>query len=315
MAKRKKGPTPRRHSPQLPSSEGRVNYILESVTLDQIVRDKAYHEAVRKFWWRFYSELAYQRAQIVDELRSALSRNVRRDFQFDHWQRAARWKYSLHPLCTLGSVKYGGGRFNVGEIDPSRFTAFQALYLAENKGTALQEALGQAALPHRGLTPSEIALTNPQSEVIVSISGMLEEVIDLTHPTSLQEFVNLVGSLKVSPSLLREAAKINFDTTRIRSTSNIDELLGSLLAPNWRQFPQMVDLPSSSQVFGELVRSARIGGVLYPSKLNKKKCLAIFPSNFKGTSSFLTLDDEPPTSSVVSRIDSSNWEICERVIG
>jgi RES domain-containing protein len=312
MAKRKKGPTPRRRLP-IPGSKPRVTYTLESGTLEGIVRDMAYYDAYRKFWWQFYAELAYQRAQIADKLHSALSRNVRKDFHLDQWQRATRWKYALHPLSTAGSVKYGGGRFNVGEIDQSRFSVFPALYLAQDKGTALQEALGQGSGPSHGLTPEEIALTNPQSEVIVSVSGVLEEVIDLTNADSLQEFVNLVGTLKVSASLLREATKVNLDPNIVRSIQNVGELLTTFLEPNWRQFPQIADIPANSQIFGELVRSAKIGGILYPSKLSGKQCLTIYPSNFKDTSSLLHLDDEAPTSSVVSHIDRSNWQVCERV--
>jgi hypothetical protein len=44
----------------------------------------------------------------------------------------------------------------------------------------------------------------------------------------------------------------------------------------------------------------------------KKLCLAIFPSNFANGNSSLTLDDEPPEKWITTKIDSDNFELCEK---
>jgi hypothetical protein len=83
------------------------NYVLESGSVEDIKRYQANAEAVCEFNWRYYSELAYQRSQIEDELFTALARGATGPYRFDRWQRAVKWKYSLEPLNARGSVKYG----------------------------------------------------------------------------------------------------------------------------------------------------------------------------------------------------------------
>ena len=71
------------------------------------------------------------------------------------------------------------------------------------------------------------------------------------------------------------------------------------------------DVPSNSQIFGRLVYDAGIEGILYPSALTGKDCLAVFPRNFANTSSFIVLDDPPPIEKVPTRIDATNWRLSE----
>ncbi len=80
---------------------------------------------------------------------------------------------------------------------------------------------------------------------------------------------------------------------------------------DWRQQPSNYDVPSNSQIFGHLVYSSGIEGILYPSKLTRKPCLVVFPRNFYGTDSYVMLDDETPHPKIPNRIDSSNWRISE----
>jgi len=54
--------------------------------------------------------------------------------------------------------------------------------------------------------------------------------------------------------------------------------------------------------------AAGIGGIVYPSVLTKKPCAVIFLNNFKGSGSFLQLDDSPPRDEIVQRVDASNWQ-------
>jgi hypothetical protein len=70
----------------------------------------------------------------------------------------------------------------------------------------------------------------------------------------------------------------------------------------------LYDVPSTCQVFGGIVMNAGIEGILYNSAINQGECLAIFPQNFLNSSSFLELDDEPPSAEVQRRIDSTNFD-------
>jgi hypothetical protein len=83
-----------------------------------------------------------------------------------------------------------------------------------------------------------------------------------------------------------------------------------LLTKDWRVSPVHGDVPANSQIFGALIYQAGIEGILYPSTLTGKECLAIFPNNFAVTSSYIQLDDEPPHAKVERRIDSNNWRVC-----
>jgi hypothetical protein len=116
--------------------------LLEAGRISDIVRSKAYFEELVEFHWDYYSELAFQRNRIREQLRTSLRENAQ-PFEFSKWQRIVKYKYSLNPLSTKGSLVDPGGRFNVGEIDGTRYRVFPALYIAGDKGTALAEVLGR----------------------------------------------------------------------------------------------------------------------------------------------------------------------------
>ena len=110
----------------------------ESGRVSDIIKSKKLYGDLVEFHWRYYSELAFQRKSIREELNSSL-RNAAAAFQFSGWQRVVKYKYSLDPLSAKGSLFDQGGRFNVGAIDSTRHPMFPALYLAVDKGTALAE--------------------------------------------------------------------------------------------------------------------------------------------------------------------------------
>ena len=104
-----------------PTGTSVVVHLLEQGTLEGL---RAAKEATRKlidYHWKFYSELALQRSQIESELADALNEAAIENFSFSKWQRAVRYRYSLHPLSVLGSLKDPGSRFNIGDIDAARF--------------------------------------------------------------------------------------------------------------------------------------------------------------------------------------------------
>jgi hypothetical protein len=78
--------------------------------------------------------------------------------------------------------------------------------------------------------------------------------------------------------------------------------------------PMQFDVPANCQLFGDLVASAGIEAILYPSKLTGSECLAIFPQNFSGDS-YVALDDPAPSTDVVSRIDAATWSSAKSKFG
>jgi hypothetical protein len=276
--------------------------VLDSGRISDILRSKTLFEELVEFHWNYYCELAFQRNQIREQLKSSL-REKTRPFEFAKWQRTVRYKYSLAPLSTKGSLIDPGGRFNIGELDRARYPVFPALYIASDKGTALAEVLGRDENTG-SLTPEELALAKPDSITAVSLSGKLESVLDIRERNNLAGFVNLVKDFRLSRALVQKARKLGFPLLLIKTTT---ELGDALEQRNWRNWPMIFDVPTASQIFGGLVMNAGIEGISYNSAITQKQCIAIFPQNFHNSSSFVELDDEVPNADVQRRIDSSNF--------
>lgn len=292
-------------------AERRISYLLEQGTLSDLKNALSFTNDLLAYEWQKFYELEYQRNKIAAKLRSALLTNCKKNFLFKEWQRAVKWRYSLHPLSTFGSTKSFGQRFNCGEDINSSITAFHALYLAENKDTALQETLGQQHTAHDSImSPRELALTNPESESIVSVSGKLDFIIDLTVPRTLNMFVSLVKDFKYSKDLQTRAKQLRLPKPGIAKDNN--SLLQTLLDPLWRSNPAQYDIPANSQIFGKLVCDAGIDGILYPSRQTSKLCLAIFPINFEKGDSFIEFDHAPPIAAIPRRFDNSNFSLLSK---
>lgn len=264
---------------------------LESGRVSEIIKSKKLYEDLVEFHWRYYSELAFQRKRIREDLNSCL-RGAAVAFQFSKWQRIVKYKYSLDPLNARGSLSDPGGRFNVGAIDPTRYPMFPALYLAAEKGTGLAEVLGR----DNGtglLTPEELALAKPDSMVV-----------DVRVSETLSSFVRLIKDFRLSKALVVEARRLGFPLQLI---ATVAELKRVLMLPDWRNWPMLYDVPAGGQIFGGIAMDAGIEGILYESVLTGKECLAVFPKNFLNSSSYIELDDPAPQGDVPTRIDSSNF--------
>jgi len=286
-----------------------VKYLLETGTLSDMWAAKQKTKALLEYHWNYYSELARQRSLIQDEIKSALIQKSI-PYEFKNWQRALKYKYGLHPLSTIGSLSHIGGRFNTGiNLNPEA-PSFPGLYLAKNKDTALQEHLGQEAAKNTSkLNARELALTNPASEVIVSMSGKLDTIFDLRNVSNLTPFLKLIKNFSLSKELIAMANKLGEqepDTIKTKTT-----LLNNLLDHHWRVMPSRYDVPSNSQIFGHLVYLAGIEGILYPSKFTNAPCLIIYPRNFSTTESFISIDDDVPHPKVPRKIDATNWRLTE----
>ena len=277
-------------------------HVLDSGRVSDILRSKERFKQLEELQWDYYSELEFQRNQVRDELKASL-REKTKPFEFQQWQRSVKYRYSLSPLSTAGSLASPGGRFNVGEIDPTRYPVFPALYIAGDKGTSLAEVLGRED-GIGALTPEQLALTKPNSITTVSISGKLESVLDIRERNNLAGFVDLIKNFRLSGSLIVRAKKLEFPLQLARTAK---ELGDNLEKPDWRNWPTAFDVPHTCQVFGRLVLGAGIEGILYNSSLTKRTCLAIFPQNFLNSSAFVELDDAAPTTAVQRRIDMNNF--------
>ena len=287
-----------------------VQYLLESGNIKDMRALRSHTKDLLAYHWKFFSELEYQRNQYREEINEALVSSCLNDFSFSQWQRAVRWKYGLHPLSTVGSEKFIGQRFNIGEsVNPSA-NSFPSLYIAEDKATALQEALGQPPKGNKGFSAQELALMNPQSEVVVSVSGKLESAIDLRKSKSVSKFVKVIKKFKLSKEIKKEAARLEQPIPELLVTNK--KLIDSLLEYEWRLSPSNFDIPSNSQIFGYLAYVSGIEGVVYPSKLSGKSCLAIYSRNFKNTGSYIEFDDAPPLETIPRRFDALNFDILDR---
>ncbi|MEE8484079.1 MAG: RES family NAD+ phosphorylase [Nitrospinota bacterium] len=287
--------------------------VLEESSLESLLANKKGMQEIIDFQADFYSELQKQRAKKRTALLSALKTAARSGYKASRWQRAVQYKYALRPLSAVGSVRNDvGGRFNIGNLDSVLFPKFPALYLAEDQETAIKELFCQDIPNDANFTGMELALATKTSFSIVSVSFEIERAVDLRNIPSLRKFVDIIKKFSLSKDLLRRAKRYSLPTPT-DTIKNGTQLIRALLDRNWRVWPMLYDLPSNSQIFGQLVREAGIEGILYTSKMTGKLATAIFPKNFESSSSWIELDDEPPNSNVIKRIDAQNWELSKTV--
>lgn len=95
----------RNKGPGSQKGSGSVTYILEQGSVGELIANQQRANLYRKNHWKQFSEMAFQRSGIQDRLLQALSECCTPNFSFERWQRAVKYKYSLNPLSTVGSVK------------------------------------------------------------------------------------------------------------------------------------------------------------------------------------------------------------------
>jgi RES domain-containing protein len=239
-------------------------------------------------------------AQLLDALRSqALSA-----YSFEDWSRIVDYRYALEPLSVAGSLNGDGGRFNVGgALSPGAFTPFPALYVAEDYGTAFRERFGLSSNSKQGsLSTEELALRRPGSFVQVRLRGALEQVIDVGNLEALKPFTDLLKQYPLPKSVNQNARRLGVRPAwLIRSPITLQR---QLMHPNWRMLPVQFDLPANSQIFGRLAAAAGLHGILYPSARQKgKRCLALFPQNWRGSGAFIEVSDPQPSVARLVRLD------------
>jgi len=294
MSKRR--PSRRKQKDQQPSF-----FILDQFSLTEIQKWKVLRDKILSYHWEYYSSLAYQRSKITDNIRAALVEAAEGPFPFTGWQRIVKYKYTNAPLSVAGSLTDIGGRFNIGDIDPARFTPFPALYVAADRETAMVETLGQGGAEQK-LSGLEFALTKTDSISAVSVRGVLESVINLNNLERLDRFVRLIKDFVVAGKLTHLTQESGWVPPELIRT--LPQFKEAMLHRDWQQWANLYEVPIASQIFGQLVMSAGIEGIVFPSKFNGHDNLAIFPQAFVGDS-VIELAGEIPTTVKVRRLDAS----------
>lgn len=294
-------PRSRRNRPWKPRRR-RTFIHLDTFSLKDVLEGKRAQEEFIKVYWDWFNELAYQRSQVVSQLKGALTEAAIGPFDFPNYYRTVKYKWSHDPLSVRGSVLDVGGRFNFGEIDRIKFPPFPCLYLGADRITAFQELFQVPPDGRQGLAPQDLALSIQSSVTSLSVFGSLDTILDLTQPDRLRDFVHLIKDFKIKESIVKAGEKIR---VKVNAVQTVPSLMNALLYPNWRAYPMHVDVPATCQIFGQLVFEAGIEGIRYPSKYDGKDCLAIFPQNFRGKDSFVQLKDQPPPGVIRTRLDST----------
>lgn len=270
-----------------------VPHFIDKFSLKDIRLQPQLYRPVADYYWDHYSYFANQRSLILDKLKEALAVHSR-IWTFEGWQRVVSYKYSLNPLSAKGSILNSpGGRFNIGDIDQTKFPRFHALYLAESPDTAFKEKHGlyRPRKKQPGLTPEELAIGGNQT--FICVRGQVNQVLDLTNPDALKNFFHLIKSVTLPDIFIKRARKLNIEPM-LQVTSML-ELRKSILAPDWRDIPMLFDVPASPQILGQIAHAAGIEAILYPSRMsNKDLCLAVFPENLVNSTSFIEIEGEIP---------------------
>ena len=88
-------------------------------------------------------------------------------------------------------------------------------------------------------------------------------------------------------------------------------LMRSFMEKEWRAFPMQVDVPANSQIFARLVLMAGFEGIRYESTRTGKDALAVFPRNFRNSTSIIRVTDAPHETKCTV-LSGETWRDAER---
>jgi hypothetical protein len=287
--------------------------VLESISEQEYYLWRDRGKEYQEYHYLWYFELEAQRASHQSELLDALRSVPGATVNLTGWGRAIALQYSHAPLSCLGSLKWVGGRFNYGiDIDQDRFAPFPALYIAEDVETGLREMQGLTSEDSRsGLTPAELNLCGKSSFAWAVVTGSVANVFDITSPSNLENVMSVFAQFKLSSAVRATERRMQLPPKRIIGTA--PELLESFMIEGWRQDPNLWSTPSNSQIFGHLVSQAGFEGILYTSVRTRHRNLALFPRQFKNSSSIVSVVGASPSASCCE-LSAKTYEDLERVI-
>ena len=247
--------------------------------------------------------------RLRSELIEALHGNPLTTVDLPKWVRFITYQYSQEPLSCAGSLQDIGGRFNAGiELEAKTLSPWPALYLAQDYETGFREQfqLASDSLVD-GLTPQELALTQGVSHAVVSVTGQLLRVFDMTEPRSMDPIARVFGRIKMPERARQLMKRLKIPSNQISMIKTGKQLFNVMFKYNWRASPMQFGLPAQSQTIAELIRAAGFESILYKSTKGPGQCLAVFP-DVLGDASFVELADTPPPAVAHLRLDSESEE-------
>ena len=257
---------------------------------------------------RFYFDLERQRVQSHEELCASLRNTQHTSLPLDQWVRVTDYQWCLQPLSAQGSLRGIGGRFNIGcELTRARGHEFPALYIANDFDTAIRERYGVTLDEVTGgLSRQEFALRTPGSFTTFFIRGHIDHAFDLGHEENLNDFVNIIKTFSLSKDTTQFCQKLSLSAPPlVRNTSDL--LKGLLSAPEvWRRTPQLYAAPAACQIFGQFLRDAGFEAVIYPSQQGGSLCAAVFPENFRASTSRIEAIGTPPKEASCTVLDKDH---------
>jgi hypothetical protein len=305
VIRRQRPAPPKRQTPQ-PSDLGLPALgVLEAFTHASLTQWRAAGKNLARFSETLFFDLERHRAQHSDEFVAAIRSSLKGPLEFHGWSRLVDYEFSNQPLSMEGSIKADGGRFNIGRLlNPATYTPFPALYVAEDFPTAFRERFGVDKTSNvSGLTATDLALRRETSFSNVALNIQLETLIDIGDLDSLKATTDILRRFQMSKTIAVNARRLRMRPGLVRTATGLQR---QLLSRNWRVEPVQYDLPSNSQIFGRLCAAAGAHAILYPStRDSSKRCLALFPQNWKSSSSRVELAGVAPPEVLVRRLDGS----------
>ena len=281
--------------------------ILDKFSAADIDKWQEIHERHFDHYWAEYSYYANERSKIASKIRKALLKGTT-SYKFSNWFRVVTQQYNDNLLSAAGSrISITGGRFNFGQIDGSKYPIFSRLYIASNYETAMAEKFSISSDERGGLKREEFSGAIV-SHSTIRVSGDLATVLDVRDGANSMPFINVIKRITIPQALIKSAKR-----SKLAPPDNIKtptQLLKAIREHNWASNPALLNIPSASQIFGQIVHDAGIQGILYRSKHTEKECLAIFPSSFENEEGEVRLDDKAPEG-VTSVLDKSTWKLLE----
>jgi hypothetical protein len=241
---------------------------------------------------------------MADALKTSLIGNCI-SYEFSNWRRVVDNKFNHEPLSARGSIlNEAGGRFNIGDIDQIKFPKFAGLYVAEDTVTALREKYGLESEENiSGLTAQELNIAGNFS--VFNVRGQLINLLDICNSNSLSDFFNLIKTIHLPTSFITRAKRLGISA--MLPVHSAKELLSTFFRDDWRIMPMQFDIPSNPQILGQLAHAAGIEAILYPSVKTQKKCLVIYPENFRLSKAYIEIEGDCPKGVIHNRIDNNTF--------
>ena len=277
--------------------------LLDEFSAHDIEQWRVKQASLFDFQWEGYSYYANERSKLADKIQKSLIKGAI-NFEFDKWSRVLTQKYNNNPLSAAGSRLHSiGGRFNFGQIDPTKYPPFSCLYIASDHDTAMAEKFSSNASDKSGIRREEFA-GSLVSYSLTRLSGKLDLVLDVTDKKALSPFINVIKKIPVPDELKKKAKKLKLpEPQNVRTWTQLKNVLRN---HDWAAQPSLLTIPSSSQIFGHIVYNAGIQAILYRSKHTGKLCLGVFPENFEDKSGYLKLADPAPKG-VQTELSKKTW--------